>query len=290
MLSTAHDMAREHRVITALAPTPVPVPGTFLHHDDVDGTAGVGAPFFLMEHVAGRVLAEPSDNAGLDPAHLRVLSTDLAGVLARLHAVDPASVGLADHGRPEGFLDRQVRRWGTQYARSRSRDLPDLDRLQDLLRRAVPTTVHVALLHGDFRLDNAIVRPGPDGLHVAAVLDWEMSTLGDACTDLGLLGLYWQIGSLVPTAGATSAVVPGAGYATFDELVDTYAKARGIAVPDLAWYSAFAAYKLAIILEGIHFRFRSGQTVGAGFETVGGLVAPLAREGLRLLGAATART
>src|SRR5690606_15653553 len=120
--------------------------------------------------------------------------------------------------------------------------------------------------------------------------DWEMSTLGDACTDLGLLGLYWQIGSLVPTAGATSAVVPGAGYATFDELVDTYAKARGIAVPDLAWYSAFAAYKLAIILEGIHFRFRSGQTVGAGFETVGGLVAPLAREALRLLGAATART
>jgi aminoglycoside phosphotransferase (APT) family kinase protein len=291
-------MAREFRVISGLAPTPVPVPGAFLFHDDTTGEAGVGTPFYLMEHVDGRVLSSSADNADLAPEQLRALSLELAARLADLHAVDPDAVGLGDLGRPDGFLERQVRRWGKQYALSRSRELPDLDLLQDRLSSSVPATTHSSLIHGDYRLDNAIVRlatgePGASPT-IAAILDWEMATIGDSFTDLGLLDLYWDIRSVVETSGtleagavAPSAVEPGRGYPEFAELVDTYARARGIGVPDLSWYRAFAAYKLAIILEGIHFRFRAGETVGAGFETVGGMVPLLAADGLRTLGVAT---
>lgn len=298
VLTTAHDMAREYRVISGLAPTPVPVPGASLFHDDTDGTAGVGTPFYLMEHVDGRVLSSTADNVGLDPAVLRALSLELAARLADLHTVDVSAAGLGDLGRPDGFLERQVRRWGKQYALSRSRDLPDLDLLQDQLRTSVPETTHSSLIHGDYRLDNAIVRVGAGAPPaIAAILDWEMATIGDSFTDLGLLDLYWDIRTVVETsdaleAGAVtpSAVEPGVGYPEFAELVDTYSRARGIQVPDLSWYRAFAAYKLAIILEGIHFRFRAGETVGAGFETVGGMVPLLAAEGLRTLGVATTST
>lgn len=298
VLSTAHDMAREFRVISALVPTGVPVPRTHLFHDDADGAAGVGTPFYVMEHVDGRVLSSTADNADLDPATLRTLSLELAARLADLHEVDATDVGLGDLGRPEGFLERQVRRWGKQHALSRSRELPDLDLLQDLLRSSVPATTHSSLIHGDYRLDNAIVRVGAEAPpSIAAILDWEMATVGDSFTDLGLLDLYWDIRTVVETsdamaAGAVtpSAVEPGVGYPEFAELVDVYAQARGTSVPDLSWYRAFAAYKLAIILEGIHFRFRAGETVGAGFETVGGMVPLLAADGLQTLGVATTST
>lgn len=299
VLSTAHDMAREFRVISALAPTAVPVPATYLFHDDAEGAAGVGTPFYLMERVDGRVLSSAADNADVSPEALRALSLELAARLADLHTVDAETVGLGDLGRPDGFLERQVRRWGQQYALSRSRDLPDLDLLQEHLRTSVPATTHSSLIHGDYRLDNAIVRVGaPDAQSsIAAILDWEMATIGDSFTDLGLLDLYWDIRAVVETSDALaagtvtpSAVEPGAGYPAFAELVDVYARARGISVPDLSWYRAFAAYKLAIILEGIHFRFRAGETVGAGFETVGGMVPLLAADGLRTLGVAGVAT
>lgn len=287
VLSTAHDMAREFRLISALAGTGVPVPAAVLFRDDTDGAAGVGTPFYLMEHVDGQVLSDPRQNADFTDAQLRTLSLELATTLAQLHALDPETVGLGDLGLPAGFLDRQMRRWGKQYERSRSRELPDLDVLQERLRATVPETTHTSLIHGDFRLDNAIVRLEADGTPViAAILDWEMATLGDSFADLGLLGLYWNIRSILDDDGAVAqtAIVPGAGYPEFSEIVDAYADARGITVPDLTWYRAFAAYKLAIILEGIHFRFCAGETVGAGFETVGGMVPLLAAEGLASLG------
>lgn len=283
VLSTAHDMGREHRVVTALAPTSVPVPRTELLHDDADGAAGVGTPFSLMRLVEGVVLRSPADNAQFSAPQLRALSLDLATTLARLHDLDPGAVGLGHLGRPDGFLTRQVHRWGAQYDLSRSRPMPELDQLQVRLRTSVPATTQSSLLHGDYRLDNAIVQVGPDGaLRLAAILDWEMATLGDSLTDLGLLALYWDIRTLGGDSleVATSAVDPDAGYPPFDELVDVYCAARGVRVPGLSWYMAFAAYKLAIILEGVHFRYRAGETVGPGFGAVGALVAPLAARGL----------
>lgn len=298
--ATAHDMAREHRVLSALGPTPVPVPTTYALVDDTDGAAGTGTPFFLMARVDGEALATPEQNARWSPDDLRTLSLELAALLAELHAVDPHDVGLAELGRPDGFLDRQVRRWGVQLDGSRSRDVPALDELQERLRADVPATWRPALVHGDYRLDNALVaRPSRDVAgdarnarppRVAAILDWEMATLGDAAVDLGMLGLYWELARVADDDHTVTAVDPAAGYPGFAELVDAYADRLGTPPPDLAWYRAFAAYKLAVILEGVHLRFRAGGTVGDGFERVGDLVTPLAREGLARLADRTGGT
>ncbi len=281
--STAHDMAMEFRIISALAGTAVPVPAALRYRDDADGAAGVGTPFYLMDFVEGRIIATTKSNADFSHEQLRRLSLDLVEVLAALHSIDPAGVGLGDFGHPDGYLQRQLKRWRTQYEGSRNRELPDLDRLQEALGENVPQTTQVSILHGDYRLDNAIVSVTEGTPRIAAILDWEMATIGDSFADLGLLGLYWNVSAIEGAAAVPSAVDFAAGYPTFAELVESYARVRGIAVPDLSWYLAFSAYKLAIILEGIHFRFQAGETVGAGFDAIGGLVAPLADAGLTYL-------
>ncbi|HEU0205655.1 MAG TPA: phosphotransferase family protein [Pseudolysinimonas sp.] len=287
VLSTAHDMQREFTIISALAGSAVPVPNALAFLDDAEGSAGVGTPFYLMDFVAGPILARPADNAGHSPAALRATSLDLARTLGELHRLDPASVGLADFGRPTGFLERQLRRWAAQYDASRSRDVAELDRLQSRLGSTRPETTRDSLLHGDFRLDNAIVHPDAgDGERIAAVLDWEMATIGDSLLDLGTFSMYWDFHEVTGGVGiGGSAVDPAAGYPEFDELVDVYSSVVGVPVPPLGWYRAFAAYKLAVILEGIHLRFSSGQTVGPGFEQVGSFVVPLAEWGLAQLDA-----
>jgi aminoglycoside phosphotransferase (APT) family kinase protein len=214
------------------------------------------------------------------------MSLELAEILAELHEVDAARVGLGDFGRGEGFLERQLRTWRRQYDASRSRELPTLDRLQASLGERMPESARTTLVHGDYRLDNAIVAGSGDSARIAAILDWEMSTIGDPLVDLGMFGLYWSVGSMPGAAGALpTAVDPAVGYPSFAELVDAYAVRAGIPVPDLAWYGAFAAYKLGVIAEGIHYRFGRGETVGAGFDRIGALVEPIAAEGLRQLGA-----
>lgn len=285
VLSTAHDMRREFTILSALAGSAVPVPAVIDSVDDSDGAAGLGTPFFLMDFVAGPVLARRQDNAGHSPAELRATSLELARALGELHRLDPASVGLAEFGHPTGFLERQLRRWATQYDASRSRELAELDTLQERLGLSRPETNRDSLLHGDFRLDNAIVHPeGPEGSRIAAVLDWEMATIGDSLLDLGTFSMYWDFAEIAGGAGiGSSAVDPAAGYPPFDELVDAYSEVVGASVPALGWYRAFAAYKLAVILEGIHLRFTNGQTVGPGFEQVGTVVVPLAGWGLEQL-------
>ena len=230
------------------------------------------------------MLTRPRQNAQFTADALRGVSLELAEILAELHAVDAQRVGLGDFGRGDGFLDRQLRTWRRQYDASRSRDLPTLDRLQDSLRERMPDSARSTIVHGDYRLDNAIVDGTGDTARIAAILDWEMSTIGDPLVDLGMFGLYWNVGALPGAAGALpSAIDPAAGYPSFGELVDAYSARAGIAVPDLSWYGAFAAYKLGVIAEGIHFRFSRGETVGAGFDRIGALVEPIAGEGLRQL-------
>lgn len=265
VLATAHDMGREYRVQRALAPTPVPVPRVLLHCADPDV---IGAPFYLMRYVRGRVYRVPAELTAPGPAAVAGLARSLVRTLGDLHAVAPDRVGLADFGRPDGFTARQVRRWKTQLDASRSRDLPGIEELHHRLAAAVPAAGDATVVHGDFRLDNAVV--GPDG-EIRAVLDWEMSTLGDPLTDLGLLLVY-------------SARLHAPGWPTPAELAADYADRTGRDVSDLDWYVAFASFKLAVILEGVHYRYVRGQTVGAGFDRVGERVPPLIAAGLSTLG------
>jgi aminoglycoside phosphotransferase (APT) family kinase protein len=274
VLATAHDMTREHRVISALADTAVPVPHAELLCEDPEV---LGAPFYLMEEVAGAALRERGQCLWMTPDQATTLSHRLVDVLADLHSVDPASVGLADFGRPDGFLKRQVSRWGKQLDASRSRDLPGIDDLRDRLADRVPDSARATIIHGDYRLDNVLVTQDP--LAISAVLDWEMATLGDPLADLGLLHVYWH-GLGVDNDPITGSVSTLPGFATATELVQRYAQRTGADVSRLGWYVAFGYFKLAVIVEGIHYRFTTGKTVGAGFEKLGHFTLPLVRQGL----------
>ncbi|NUT93270.1 MAG: phosphotransferase family protein [Saccharothrix sp.] len=278
VLATAHDMTREHRVIAALAGTAVPVPKVE-HLCEDPGI--LGAPFYLMQEVPGTALRHRDQCPWLTPDKAAALSHRLVDVLADLHAVDPASVGLADFGRPDGFLQRQVARWGKQLDASRSRELPGIDELRDRLGATVPASPRATIVHGDYRLDNVLVTADPTD--ISAVLDWEMATLGDPLADLGLLRVYWT-GVGLDDDPVTGTVLGLPGFATADELTERYATRSGTDVSQLGWYTAFAYFKLAVILEGIHFRFTTGKTVGAGFDQIGNLTLPLVRQGLAATG------
>jgi aminoglycoside phosphotransferase (APT) family kinase protein len=204
------------------------------------------------------------------------VADELIDVLAELHEVDPQQVGLGDFGRPEGFMTRQVARWRKQLDASRSRDLPGIEELHARLAATVPAAQRTTIVHGDYRLDNALVTTEP--LAISAVLDWEMSTLGDPLSDLGLFVVYWQ-GVGQEDDPITNGVSATPGFPTVDALIERYARRTGIDVAGLGWYVAFAYFKLAVILEGIHYRFVQGGTVGAGFERIGALVGPLVEHG-----------
>jgi len=281
--ATAHDMSREFRVIGALAGTAVPVPVALALCSDPDVN---GAPFYLMSHVDGAVLRRRRDLDGIDPAARAVLARAMVDVLADLHAVDADAVGLGDFGRPEGFLARQVRRWSTQLDGSRSRDLPGIDALRDRLAGSVPdrTPAPRCVVHGDYRLDNLIVGAASDPHPVRAVLDWEMATLGDPLADLGLLLAYWDgLGGM--DNPIVEAIGPKAGFPDGAALSQWYlarsaANGRAVELAELDWYRGFGFFKIAVILEGIHFRFQQGQTVGAGFDRIGDVVPLLIDLGL----------
>lgn len=273
VLPTAHDMVREHRVITALAETAVPVPRTLYLCTDPDV---LGAPFYVMEKVEG-VIASRQLPAGFaeSAADRRALAWGLIDVLADLHAVDPAAVGLSGFGRPEGFMQRQVRRWTRQWDASRDRERPDLDRLAEELAGSVPASPTGPIVHGDYRLDNCLLDPDRPG-RINAVLDWEMSTLGDPLADLGLLLVYWQQhddAAARPTV--TPSVTGKPGFPSRREVADRYAERSGRDVTELPWYVAFGFFKLAVVVTGIVARVRAGAMAGKGNADVAELVDPL---------------
>lgn len=271
VLATAHDMTREFRVLTALGPVGFPVPPTVLLCPD---PAVLGAPFYLMGQVDGVIHRDPDELERLGPDRVRDLMLSLVEALADLHAVRPAEVGLADFGRPDGYNDRQVRRWKRQLDASRSRDLPGIEQLHDRLVAAVPGGGTGTIVHGDFRLDNVLV--GPAG-EIRAVLDWEMSTLGDPLSDLALM-LVYAGRPMLDAAGAARPALGVPGHPGTSEITEHYARCSGRDISGLRWYVAFAAFKLAVILEGVHYRYVQGQTVGPGFDRIGAQVAPLVRQ------------
>ncbi|MFF7730319.1 phosphotransferase family protein [Streptomyces sp. NPDC008001] len=275
VLATAHDMRREHRVISALHRTAVPVPEALLLCED---ESVLGAPFYVMEFVEGTPYRTAGQLSAIGPVRTREVVLGLADTLVQLHAVDPEAAGLADFGRPDGFLERQLRRWGKQLEASRSRELPGIDALRSGLAAALPASPAATVVHGDYRLDNVLI--GTDD-RVAAVLDWEMSTLGDPLTDLGLLVMYSEQEPVPGSPISTTREAPG--HPGPAEIVERYAAASGRDVSALPWYTAFAYFKLAVILEGIHYRYTLGQTVGAGFDRIGQLVPYFIDNGLTTL-------
>jgi aminoglycoside phosphotransferase (APT) family kinase protein len=272
VLPTAHDMVREHRVLEALAKAGFPAPRPVLLCTD---PAVIGAPFYLMEHVDGTIYRDASDLTPAGPEAVHALILSLVDTLADLHALDPAGIGLADFGRPEGFNQRQVHRWKKQLDASRSREVAGIDELHARLAVDIPVGGPGAVVHGDYRLDNVLISPS---LQINAVLDWEMSTLGDPLGDLALTLIYADLPLQV---GANRAAVPlsVAGHPSLSEMSLRYASRSGRDVSDLHWYVGLAAFKLAVILEGVHYRYVQGQTVGEGFETIGDMVGPLVMRG-----------
>jgi aminoglycoside phosphotransferase (APT) family kinase protein len=282
VLPTAHDMRREHRVMTALGSSDVPVPRTLALCTD-EGV--VGAPFYVMERVHGHIVREslPAGYAD-EPDQRHAIGIGFVDVLAALHEVDPASVGLGDYGRPEGYLERQVRRWTSQWEATRQPEEPDgpeLDRLAQRLRGSLPAAATGPIVHGDYRLDNTLLHPDQPG-RVAAVLDWELSTLGDPLADLGLLYVYWPQAADGPEREGTLAVesvttLPG--FPSRRELFDRYSSRTGRDLASLPWYVGFGAFKLAVVCAGVAARGRAGAMIGEGFVEMAQRIGPLVRLG-----------
>jgi aminoglycoside phosphotransferase (APT) family kinase protein len=272
----AHDMFREYRVMKALGNTPIPVP-EMLHY--CGDHAVIGAPFFLSAFVPGTVYRDISDTAGLGAERARAISWELMDVLARLHTIDPQTAGLASLGKPAGFLERQVRRW-TENATRVIGSYQGVPELVEQLRSRMPQTVVHSIVHGDYRLDNVMVSADDQ---VVAVLDWEMATLGDPLTDLGLLWCYWEGLPRNEADTMRKGISPALGFPDIRELVQNYRAATGWDISALPWYVAFGYFKLAALRGQIHQRYLNGQTPGEGFETVGQLIAPLINESARTL-------
>jgi aminoglycoside phosphotransferase (APT) family kinase protein len=271
VLPTAHDMRREYTIIEALQHQDIAVPHQVAYCAD---ESVIGAPFYVMDYLDGHVVRSALPASFPDtPATRRAMSAVLIATLLRLHAIEPAASGLGEFGHPEGFLARQVRRWWMQWEASKTRELPAMDELHSRLEATIPVQSPPGIVHGDYRLDNVMYAPD-DPSTIVAVLDWEMSTVGDPLCDLGLLLVYWadSDGEVAARALHGRAITPEPGFFTRAEIVDTYAARSSRSLDSLDWYVALGAYKLAIISEGINARFLMGMTVGEGFEGVGAMV------------------
>ena len=251
VLATAHDMVREHRVISAVGRTDVPVPRCLGVCDDETVN---GAPFYVMSFVDGVVLDSPEKGALLDPALRRTAGFDIVDVLADLHAVDVDAVGLGNLAKREGYVERQVKRWSTQWEQSKTRDLPAVDEVARRLGAAVPLQQGVSIAHGDYRFGNVLTDLSTG--RIAAVLDWELCTLGDPLADVGYLGVYWYDGN--PLTMRTNDPTPAGGFPEYGELLERYATRTGRDLSDISYYVAFGCWRLAVISEGVYARYLHG--------------------------------
>lgn len=249
VLETAHDVAREFRIISALQGTGVPVPPALGLCAD---PAVNGAPFYVMGFVPGLVPHDRTAGAVLPIAERRSVGEDAVSVLAALHSLDPDEVGLGNLGRRDGYVERQLSRWSRQWEASKQRELPVMDRVRTLLADRIPEQRRSGVVHGDYRLGNLIVKGGK----VKAVVDWELCTLGDPMADLGYLANDW-IDPGRPELWCSSAVQNG-GFPSLDEMVARYEHLTGADVSRLSYYRAMQAWRLAAILEGVYARYRHG--------------------------------
>jgi len=279
LLPSAHDMGREARIQRALEGTSVPVPKIVLTEPGADL---LGVPFYVMEKVPGHIIRdELPDGYAQTPAEKLALTDALVDVLADLHAVDPEAIGLGDYGRPHGYLERQLRRWNGQWEKSKTHEVAAVDELGAQLVTLRPESQRASIVHGDYRLDNCLMALA-DPARVAAVLDWELSTLGDPLTDLGLLLFYWrEPGEDKPAL--TPAVTRNPGFPSRAHLVERYARRTGAQLDDMAFYEAFAYFKFAVIAQGIAARVAAGSMAGQDFGNLDEEVTKIAEGGLARL-------
>ncbi len=252
LLPSAHDMGREHRIITAMDGSPVPVPPVVGLCTDESVT---GAPFYVMRFVDGVILRDPDVVEPVPEAVRWAASESLVDVLADLHSVDPDDVGLGDLGRRDGYVERTLRRWRSQWEKSKSREIPLIEEVADRLGADIPAAGPARIVHGDYRLDNTIV--GPEDGTVRAVLDWELCTLGDPLADLGQLLMYWA----EPDDDFSAlfwAPTRAPGFPGRKDVTARYAARSGRDLSELDFYVALAFWKGACILEGVYVRYASG--------------------------------
>jgi len=274
----SHDMAREYRVLSALDDN-YPLAPQALHY--CDDPSIMGKPFLVMERRTGSVIrGRWPDSLADDKATRRAVAASFIGAVADLHRVPYAELGLADLGRPDGFVRRQVTGWTDRWNRARDEDVPDMDRLATALAGSIPAPQAVAILHNDFKLDNTMV--GDDG-RVVAVLDWDMSTIGDPLVDLGTTLAYWdgppEIAGVAPSDGEVLGQV-----IDIPEIIDMYGTSTGFDCSDIDWYRALGSFRIAVILQQIYIRYLRGQTTDQRFAALGAVVPPLATQGLAFIG------
>jgi aminoglycoside phosphotransferase (APT) family kinase protein len=280
-------MVREHRVLAALAATDVPAPRPIALCED---PAVNDMPFYVMQYCPGVILAQdiPPGYAPT-PEDRRRICVALVDTLVRLHAVDYRAVGLEGFGRPDGYLERQVRRWSEQWQRSQTSELPEIDELIRRLRAALPVSPSPTIVHGDYRLGNMALDPHDPG-RVAAIFDWEMATLGDPLADLGYTLIYWtEAGDPPPSGGVgtASTFTASPGFFTRAEIIAEYAQRSGRSVDAIDFYQVLALYKLAVISEGIYARYLQGKTLGEGFAGMSRSSGALVQRALTIADAST---
>ncbi len=271
-LGSAHDMGREHRVVSALAGTPVPVAPIAGYCTDESVNE---APFYVMDFIEGPILRQREDAETFpDEGDRRAIGERVIDTLVAIHAVDPDEVGLGELGKKENYVARQLRRWQGQWEGSKTREIPLVEEVHDRLAECIPDQGPAAIVHGDYRLDNMIL---DDSGEVAAVVDWELCTLGDPLADVGLLLVYWgeEGDSLLPLFEPAT-MAPG--FPTRAEVKALYAERSGRDLSRIDFYVALGYWKLAIILEGVYSRYTKGQygKPEAGFEEFGKNVERLA--------------
>ncbi|HET8975161.1 MAG TPA: phosphotransferase family protein [Solirubrobacterales bacterium] len=251
-LGSAHDMGREHRVISALRDTPVPVPPVVgISEDDSVN----GAPFYVMEFVDGPILRSAEDAETFPEPERRAIGERVVDTLVEIHAVDPGAVGLGELGRKEDYVARQLKRWHGQWEKSKTRELAVVDDVHARLASSIPEQGPATIVHGDYRLDNMILSPAGE---VAAVVDWELCTLGDPLADVGLLLVYWsEPGDEFMPLFAPATIAPG--FPSRADVKARYAELSGRDLTAIDFFVALGYWKLAIILEGVYARYSGGQ-------------------------------
>jgi aminoglycoside phosphotransferase (APT) family kinase protein len=251
-LGSAHDMGREHRVISALQDTPVPVPPVIGLCED---EAVNDAPFYVMGFVEGPILRSATEAEAFGEAERRAIGERVVDTLVAIHEVDPDQVGLGELGRKEAYVERQLKRWHGQWEKSKTRELEVVDDVHDRLAARVPEQGPATIVHGDYRLDNMILSPSGE---VAAVVDWELCTLGDPLADAGMLLVYWsEAGDDFMPLFAPATIAPG--FPSREEVKQRYAERSGRDLSEIDFFVALGYWKLAIILEGVYARYASGQ-------------------------------
>ena len=273
LLPSAHAVEREFRLISALYPTDVPVARPYALCEDEQV---IGSAFYVMEMVEGRTFWN-GELPDCGPAERKAIYHAMVDALARLHAVEPEAVGLGDYGAPGNYFERQVRRWTRQYRASQTDDIPEVERLIEWLPKGLPVQDRVSIIHGDYRIDNLIY--APDRPDILAMLDWELSTLGDPLADFAYLAMNWAMPQGERGAQLGGLDLPALGIPTLEEITDLYCEKTGRSgVPDLNWYFAYNLFRLVGIVQGIKKRIIDGNASSAEAERTAARVVPLAQQ------------